>query len=340
MTKLGVLVSQDNWFFFQDIYDELASHYQTEIYRRKTYATPLLYGRLNHWALREGIRSMMRRNDICFFEWAGELLMVASHMPKRCAVVTRLHSFELYDWAPRINWEVVDKVILVSQAMRQHFGHLYPAHAHKTEVVFNGVSLDKFKAPIERSSSLNLGMLGVVVPIKRVYETVLMLHSLKEQGHDAYLHIAGPLDADPRYTVAIRRLVDRLKLGDNVVLEGIVTDTPTWLSKVDVFISNSFWEGQQVSLLEAMAAGCYCLSHVWAGSEEVLPLENLYVTQSELREKIVRYFEMSEAQKQEQRARMQAIACDRFDIDQTKVQIRQAVEKVAAGAAYGNGRSG
>jgi len=334
MTRLGVFVGEDMWQFFQEIYDNLALHYQTEVYQRKTYNTPLLYGRLNRWAFREGIRSMLSSNDTCFFEWAGELLMVASHMPKRCAVVTRLHSFELYEWAPKINWDAVDKVILLSRAMQQQFGDLYPAHAHKAEVIFNGVPLDKFSPPIERNFSFKLGMLCNILPIKRVYEAVLMLYNLKVEGYDAHLYIAGKPGGDLRYAAAIHRLVDKLELGESVIFDGYVTDSPTWLQKIDVFISNSFWEGQQVALLEAMATGCYCLSHFWDGAEEVLPAENLYVTEAQLREKIVRYYEASEAQRQEQRAQMRAIACEKFDIAQIASQILQVIEEAMGSAGW------
>ena len=93
MKKLGIFVGEKgNWSFFQDIYEDLCAHYRTEIFKEKVYNVPLLYGRLNRWAFREEMRSILRRNDLCFFEWASELLVPASHMPKYCPIVTRLHS--------------------------------------------------------------------------------------------------------------------------------------------------------------------------------------------------------------------------------------------------------
>ena len=68
------------------------------------------------------------------------------------AIVTRLHSYELYAWAPEVNWDHVDKVILVSQAMKGKFDDLYPAHAHKTEVVYSASSIEKFKPIVETES--------------------------------------------------------------------------------------------------------------------------------------------------------------------------------------------
>jgi hypothetical protein len=108
-TTLGILVGEGgNWMFFEDIYADLVRRYKTRVYRAPDYQTPLLYGRLNHWAVRRRIRSLLRHSDLCFFEWASELLAIATHMPRYCPIVTRLHAFELYAWASRINWERVD----------------------------------------------------------------------------------------------------------------------------------------------------------------------------------------------------------------------------------------
>jgi glycosyltransferase involved in cell wall biosynthesis len=329
MTKLGVLVGEDeNWTFFKEIFEDLDSLYPTQVYKGRTYNLPLLSGRLNRWAFHEGIRSILHDNDICFFEWASELLMYASQMSKHCPIVTRLHSFELYDWAPKINWDHVDRVILVSEAMRQKFIDLYPDHAHKTRVIYNGKPLDKFKPPSQRIFNFNLGMLCNIHPVKRVYEVVLMLYNLKQQGYEACLHIAGKPHGDLRYVVAVHRLVEKLNLRDDVIFYDYVATPQAWLEKIDIFISNSYWEGHQVALVEAMATSCYCLSHFWDGAEEVVPPENLYATEVELEQKIIEYANQPEQEKRQHQVQMRAIACEKFDINQTISQIRQVVEEV------------
>lgn len=330
MTKLGIFVGEDIWMFFEEIFADLATNYDTEIYKRKVYNTPILYGRLNRWSFREGIQSMLRRNDICFFEWASELLAAASHMPKQCAIITRLHSFELYEWAPQINWEAVDKIILVSRAMQKMFNDLYPDHSHKTTVIYNGRSLELFRPPDQRTFNFNLGMLCNISPIKRVYEVILMFYNLRQQGYKAHLFIAGkPGKGDFRYTAAVYHLVEKLGLQNDVIFEGHVTDTPAWLQKIDILISNSFWEGQQVALLEGMASGCYCLSHFWAGAEEMLPPENLYITDVELQQKIIEYAEKPEVEKQHYQAQLRSIALEKFNIEKTKTQIIQVTKEIA-----------
>jgi glycosyltransferase involved in cell wall biosynthesis len=328
---VGVLVGEGgNWRFFQDIFTDLARCYETRVYKDKVYNTPLLYGRLNRWVLRRRIRSLLRRSDLCFFEWASELLALATHMPKYCPIITRLHAFELYAWAPRINWERVDKIIMVSEAMARQFLTQYPQCAGRVCVVYNGVSLQRFM-PMPRPSGLELGMVCSVQPRKRVYEAVMMLDGLRRAHHcAARLHVAGSWSGDwksEEYYAAVRRLVRRLDLEEYVVFYGQVADPSQWLRQIDIFISHSYREGQQVALLEAMAAGCCCFSHVWDGAEEVLPQEYLYTTDAELQAKLSEYVQQPEQERRNRHARMRAIAEELFDIETTKANIRAIIEQ-------------
>ncbi len=334
MLKVGVFVGEGgNWTFLREIYDDLVARYPVEVYQKREYDVPLLHGRLNRWAYREGIRSVLRRNDVSYFEWASELLAPASQLPKRHKIVTRLHSYEIFAWAPKVNWDHVDGVILVSQAMKRKFEALYPAQAHKTTVVYYGKPLDKF-TPAQREFDFSLGMLCGIHPIKRIYEVILAVHELHAQGYRPHLYIGGAriyVAPGSRYWFAVHRLVEMLKLEDAVTFHGHVADPAQWLRGIDVFISNSYWEGQQNALLEAMATGCYCLSHNWDGADEVVPEENLYITNGELCDKIVRYAEMPAVEKERQRAKMRAIAETKFDIRDTCIGIRAVLEEVAQG---------
>lgn len=328
VTRLGIFVGENNWTFFNEIYDDLSRHYSAEVFKPKIYRVPVLQGRINRWAFQNAVRSLLRNTDICFFEWAGDLLVAASRLPKKAKIVARLHSFELYRWAPMINWFAVDKIILLSRAMKRNFLELYPEHEHKIEIVHNGRSLKKFQPPKDRKFEFTIGMLGHIAPIKRVYEAVLTLHGLVQNGHPARLRIAGRPADDYRYFIALQRVVKDLHLDGHVFFDGYITDTASWLKTIDIFISNSYWEGQQVALLEAMASGCYCLSHFWSGADEMLPLENLYVTDANLQRKLVEYAMMPDADKAESQSLLRDMACEKFDIEQTKIRIRQVIDQL------------
>jgi glycosyltransferase involved in cell wall biosynthesis len=329
--KLGLVVDGP-WGFIRELLADWRACYQTRVFSFKEINLPVAKGRVNQWRLRQALERFLAGNDLIFFEWAGPLLVTASHLETHAPLIVRLHSYELFDYAPFIRWESVRRVICVSGAMRQRFCELYPAAAAKATVVHNGVDLQRF-APRPRPFHGVIGMLGNLLPIKRVYEVILGLYELNRVGGNFTLRIAGPTErgSEPeRYYLAMQRLVRQLGLKRQVSFVGPVSDPESFLRGVDIFVSNSYWEGQQVALLEAMATGCYCLAHAWEGVEEVLPREYLFVTDAELRERIERYCQAPEEVKNQHQARMRAIASEKFDIEQTKSLIRAAISKVGA----------
>jgi glycosyltransferase involved in cell wall biosynthesis len=333
MKKLGIFVGERGmWKFFTEIYEDLALHYETDVFTPKWVRLPFLTGRINNWAYRHAIRNILKDSDVSFFEWASEMLEVASHMPKYSPIITRLHSFELEEWANRINWDNVDKVIFVSDAIRKKFIVQYPAHAEKTVLVYNSISVKKFSSS-QRSFDFSLGMLCSIQPIKRVYETILVVKELCDQGYHPSLHIAGAPSQNnlqDRYYVAVQGLVEKLCLQEVVKFYGNVDDPASWLQNIDIFISNSFWEGMQTALLEAMASGCYCLAHFWDGAEEALPSNNLYVTDSELKRKLIFYSQLSDEERHGYKMQMVEIARQKFDIEDKKIRFRNLIESVCS----------
>jgi len=214
--------------------------------------------------------------------------------------------------------------------MQDKFNELYPQHSHKSIVINNGRSMKTFTPPIHRTYDYNLGMMCAILPVKRIYEVILMLYELRKSGLPARLRIAGKAKemGDFRYPVAVHELIKKLYLEDFVIFDGFVVDTPSWLQNIDIFISNSFWEGQQVALIEAMACGCYCLSHFWNGSEEMLPPENIFITNSDLQQKIIGFYNTSDAEKAAYSQYFRAIALEKYDLENIKIQIHQVIEEV------------
>lgn len=328
MTKLGIFVGEKNWTFFHELYAYLAEHYKADLFKERSIHVPLFERNINGRLFQNDVQGILKRNDVCFFEWASDLLVHASHMPKLSPIIVRLHSFELYTWAPKVAWKNVDKVILVSHAMEKKFLENFPDCKGKTLVIQNGIALDRYYPTYGRQLDFHLGMVVRISPVKRVYEIILMLNNLIQSGYDAHLHIAGAPSDDARYAVAVYRLVEKLKLGEHVHFYGHVNDVASWLKKIDIFISNSYWEGHQVALIEAMAGGCCSFSHFWDGAEEVLPPAHLYVDENDLQAKLIEYYQQSEAERLSRQKEMRKLACERFDLEKTKQGIREAIDSL------------
>lgn len=329
--RLGV-VNQETWDFLAPLFSHFTQRYRTAVFNRRTIGLPIFNTRVNRSLLHHDLRTFMRANDVVFFEWASELLATATHLPKVTRLVVRLHRYELYEWADRIDWGPVDQIVLVSEAKRREFAARFPQHAAKVVVSYPSVSLDRFRpAEPERSFAGDIGILCHLTARKRVYDLILTFAELIEDGHDFRLHIGGSCRPGyDDYHLALQRLVAELRLRDRVTFYGYVAETPAWYRQIDVFVSNSYSEGLQVAAIEAMASGCYCLVHRWDGAEELLPSRDLFSTGRELREKIVVYARAPAEQQREHRARMRRIACDRFDLRHATEEICHAIERAAA----------
>jgi glycosyltransferase involved in cell wall biosynthesis len=327
---LGIVI-EETWDFFNEVYIDLTNHYPTTLFKRRSWQLPIFHTRINRYLFHHDLQAFMRANDLIFFEWASELLATATFLRKTCGIITRLHRYEMYQWVDRVNWQAVDKVILVSQAMQREFAARFPDQASKTVVIPVSVSLHKFR-PQAKPFQGDIGILCHLTPRKRVYDLILTFYELLQNGDNFHLHIAGGSNPGFKdYFLALHYIVEQLDLRDRVTFYGHIDDTRNWYHQIDIFISNSYSEGLQVAPMEAMASGVYCLSHKWNGAEELLPEENLYFTNHDLKEKILEYCAAPADEKQRQREKMRSIAWERFDINQTTAQIRQVIEEIGAG---------
>lgn len=327
--KIGIAI-QETWDFLHEIYDDLKEHHETSLFERRIFDLPIFNARVNRSLFRRDMQAFMDANDVVFFEWSSELLALATHLNKTCGIVTRLHRYEMYRWADKINWAAVDILILVSEAKRREFIARFPQHKSKVVVIPEAVSLDRFEQKVKPFSG-DIGILCHLRPRKRVYELILAFYELTQQEDHLHLHIGGGEVQDlDEYEQALKVLVANLNLQDKVTFYGHIDNPEDWYHKIDIFISNGYSEGLQVSPMEAMASGCYCLSHHWDGADELLPEENLYYTERQLVDRIRGFCQLSESEKHSKKEAMRTIVAANFDVTKTRVQIRELIEKAGS----------
>jgi glycosyltransferase involved in cell wall biosynthesis len=290
---------------------------------------PVVGSSVNKLLLQLQFALFLHNHDVVFFEWAGPLLVRATQMPRRCRIAVRLHSIDVVLWAHLVDWSQVDETVVVSQHMKHRLQDIAKSTPTRLHVINNGVDLDRFR-PVQRDFGHRIGMAGAIIPIKRIYEAVLCLAELRRQGHPFVLHIAGRSDQEqtPRYGLAVASLIEKLGLAESVFFYGYVEDMPQWYQSIDVFLSNSYWEGQPLALLEAMASGCHCLGHSWGGAEEVLPLENIFVTDKELQERLVYYANQDEDRRRKMQEDMRFVAKTDFDEQRMIYEVLSVIETV------------
>lgn len=326
--RIGI-VNEDIWDFFTEILQDLQSHYLVKVFEPpgSRFLDFAPSQRLKRRWRRRALRRFMQSHDVVFFEWAGDLLAEASRLPKSCGIVARVHRYDLYEWADRVDWSRVDTLILVSRAKRAEFARRFPEHAHRVAVIPEAVSLDRFRYQPKPFAG-RIGTLCHLTPRKRVYDLILTFYELSRKMPDLTLRIGG--DVRPRfrdYDEALRRLVVELELQRRVTFDGLVTEPESWYRNIDIFVSNSYSEGLQVAPIEAAAAGCYCLSHRWDGADELLPQENLFYSSSELQQRITAYCESTPEERRRRLEGLRQIITEQFDVAVTAGRIRALIEQ-------------
>ncbi|WP_344229538.1 glycosyltransferase family 4 protein [Microbacterium binotii] len=122
----------------------------------------------------------------------------------------------------------------------------------------NPVSTDAFSGtshrPSHDSTTLRIGFVGKVGPVKRPDLVVRAVGALVRSGVEATVTFAGPF-SDRIYERRFSRIIEEEGLGDRVTMTGFVSDVASVLAQTDVLALPSSAEGMPGALAEAMVAG-------------------------------------------------------------------------------------
>ncbi len=129
-----------------------------------------------------------------------------------------------------------------------------------TRVIYNGIDTDEFSpnnkdGSLRRRMGLNgtdqlIGYVGRLTEGKGVLDLV---HAFAEQDPHTHLAIIGE-EGIPEYMTQLHADIDRLGLGDRVVLTGFSDDVPRLIADLDILVLPSRNEGFGRVLVEAMSS--------------------------------------------------------------------------------------
>ena len=222
-------------------------------------------------ALIRGIREV--KPDIVHSRnWAAVEAVIAGRWVRSCALVHSEHGLESEAstkqprrriWFRRLAFELADRVLSVSNQLKELHAQQTGFRADKITVIHNGVDHRRFffdpatRASVRAELGLSndevcIGCVGNLVPVKDHMTLLRAVAGLPRTCTSWRLLIIGAGPELPRLTEFIRA---HPALEQRVSLLGLSHRVPDLLRAMDVYVLSSVAEGISNSLLEAMATG-------------------------------------------------------------------------------------
>lgn len=161
-----------------------------------------------------------------------------------------------------------DKIVAISDAVKEHLVCDLGVKDERIEVIYNGVDIDHFTADCTageiENAKRNLGLkkgpvIGTIGRLSSVKGQKFFIHAMVDvilKYPDAQAVIIGAGDEG----VPLKNLARSLGISDSIHFLQSVSDTHSYLSIMDIFVFPSVKEGLGIALLEAMASGKACVA--------------------------------------------------------------------------------
>jgi len=147
--------------------------------------------------------------------------------------------------------------------------------ANKIQVIENGIGINSILAnkqcytkAFTKSNNVNIGIIGRLVPVKRIDIFIRTAHFIQEHYHDTNIvfHIIG----DGPLRNELEALSHELNTESIVSFEGHVDNSIEKIQKLDILLMTSDHEGLPMVLLEAMTVKTPIVSHSVGGIPKLL----------------------------------------------------------------------
>lgn len=234
---------------------QFARHENCDLLHSHGYKGNILFGFLPRW-----IRRMPMVATVHGWTWTGGM--------------TRMM---VYEWLDSLSLDRMDRVVLVSEAMKNH-PRLKNRPNLAVEVVANGIP-DNNEAGGEGSCAgldrnilyfcrqgYTIGAIGRLSPEKGFDLLLEAVAGLIAEGKDVQLLLLGEGEMRRR----LERRVQELALEKRVLMPGYVENARNCLPFLQLFAMPSLTEGLPIVLLEAMQAGIPLVASAVGGIPDVL----------------------------------------------------------------------
>lgn len=265
--KKIVFFSKGDDIFVNDIIEQLPVEYESKKITIRTHEDFKLIDEWMNWA------------DICWFEWCDSLVAYGSKLSiaKERRILCRLHSYEAFTGFPaQVNWNYVDRLVFVSNHIRDYVIENFRLNKKIARVIPNGVDPNKWTFE-QRSPGFKVAYVGYINYKKG---PMLLLHTFKAiyDKDDRYtFYIAGQYQ-DPRYLLYFKQMTKEMGLENHLFFEGWQENLDKWLEDKNYILCSSLLESQNMSVMQAMSKGIKPVIHNFAGASGIYPKKYLWNT--------------------------------------------------------------
>ena len=177
-----------------------------------------------------------------------------------------------------------DKIVCVSDAVREKFNQFLPEYKDKTLTFHNVFNEEKIKSlakeyvPFEKANFDIVTIARADNRQKRIDGIIHVCRRLKDEGITGFRwRIVG----DGPSLEPNRELAKALDVDDLVTLEGEKTNPYPYIHMSDLFALYSSFEGFPMVVGEAQALGTYILTTNYAAAKEQIPPEQGYIAEND-----------------------------------------------------------
>ena len=174
----------------------------------------------------------------------------------------------LYRVLFNFTYKFAQRVVCVSEAVKQHLYEIGELPLSKAKVIYNPIELPELqKRQRHESDSLIFITVSRLTPIKNISSVIRSLAAIiKETAFRPKLIIVG--DGEDR--TALKFSVLELEVDEYITFAGYRKNVFETLCEADVFVIPSFSEGSSLALAEAMHAGLPSIVTKIGGTTEIL----------------------------------------------------------------------
>ncbi|OUS09007.1 hypothetical protein A9Q81_00200 [Gammaproteobacteria bacterium 42_54_T18] len=208
-----------------------------------------------------GIYTKERKIDLAQASWIYDpVAEIGGALDEEVGYIRQLW-IRFFEMTGRLIYQKSDPIISLYEGNRQRQID-DGANAEKTEVIPNGIEVEKFceiRNARKDEIPLILGLIGRVVPIKDIKTFIRAMRAVCDDLPEAEGWIVGPEDEDEEYVKECQDLVRGLGLENKVKFLGF-QDISKILPQLGLMVLTSISEALPLVILEAYAAGLPCLA--------------------------------------------------------------------------------